>query len=241
MRGSCGPYKNELCLIVSYLLKENITVLDAVIGKSYIAGKMYESFLLVKNDIPHLKTVQILSDNQKKHVLKYLTLPLIAKPISASQGRGVTLIQTSEELASFSLLNGSDKYLFQEYIPIQYDIRVFVIGNNALGAMRRNVIPGDVRSNASLGGKPEYFKLTPPLQDIAVRATHAYKYDIAGVDILEKDGEFIVLEVNNAPQWTAFKKITGINPAPQIVSYAYQKYRDQHPLNYTPHEEYCFL
>lgn len=227
LRSAYRSLKNEMCLAANFLLRNNKIVIDAVVGENYIAGKMYESYLLSQAGIASPFTMQIFSDENKKNVSQKIKFPIIAKPIVGSKGRGVQKINNLEELEKFEIIEATDKFLFQEYIPITYDIRVFVVGNKVLGAMKRFVGKDDFRSNASLGAVVEKIELTDSLRDIALAAVRAYKYEVAGVDVvIHKDKEYI-LEVNNAPQWMAFKKVVGINPAQAIVEYGINKYNNK--------------
>lgn len=226
LRSAFRSLKNEMCLVANFLLKNNKTVIDAVIGENYIAGKMYESYLLSQSKIVTPFTTQIFLNENKNKILEKIKFPIIAKPIVGSKGRGVQKINNLEELEKFEIIESTDKFLFQEYIPITYDIRVFVVGDKAIGAMRRNVKKDDFRSNASLGSIVEKIELTESLKNIAILATKAYKYEVAGVDIVIHEGKEYVLEVNNAPQWMAFKKVVGINPAKEIVRYCLNKYNN---------------
>ena len=61
------------------------------------------------------------------------------------------------------LLYREDPYvdiLLQEYINVDYDVRVIVVAGKVLGAMKRPKIKGDFRSNVSQGSEPENFELT---------------------------------------------------------------------------------
>lgn len=227
LRSAFRSLKNEMCMIANFLLKNNKTIIDAVVGENYIAGKMYESYLLSQAGIASPLTMQIFVDENKSKVSGKMKFPIIAKPIVGSKGRGVQKINDMEELEKFKVIEDTDKFLFQEYIPIAYDIRVFVVGSEALGAMKRIVGKDDFRSNASLGAAVEKIELTDSLKNIAISATRAYRYEVAGVDIVIHGGREYVLEVNNAPQWMAFKKVVGINPAEAIVKYCINKYNNK--------------
>jgi len=227
LRSAFRSLKNEVCIIANFLLKNNKTIIDAVVGENYIAGKVYESYLLSQAGIASPLTIQIFSDKNKLVVSEKIKFPIIAKPIVGSKGRGVQKINNIEELEKFKIIEDSDKFFFQEYIPITYDIRVFVVGDEVLGAMKRFVGKDDFRSNASLGSEVKKMELTNSLKDIAVRATKAYKYEVAGVDVVIHNNKECVLEVNNAPQWMAFKKVVGINPAKSIIAYAVNKHNNK--------------
>jgi len=228
LRSAFRSLKNEMCITANFLLKKEKIVIDQIIGENYIAGKMYESYLLSQAGIASPLTMQIFTDENKDKISEKINFPIVAKPIVGSKGRGVQKIENKEELEKFKIIEDADKFLFQEYIPIGYDIRVFVVGGEALGAMKRFVGKDDFRSNASLGSVVEKMELTPSLRDLAVKAVEAYQYEVAGVDIVIDDGKEYVLEVNNAPQWSAFKRITGINPAQKIIEYALNKYNNKH-------------
>ncbi|GAG77048.1 unnamed protein product, partial [marine sediment metagenome] len=45
------------------------------------------------------------------------------------------------------------------------------------------------------------------------------KTEIAGVDIIESEKGFLVLEVNSIPGFTALQKVTPINLPEEIVNY----------------------
>ncbi|OGI29418.1 MAG: hypothetical protein A2288_03810 [Candidatus Moranbacteria bacterium RIFOXYA12_FULL_44_15] len=90
--------------------------------------------------------------------------------------------------------------------------------------MKRYIIPGDFRSNASLGAKAEKILLTQELKELALKATKAMNYEVAGVDIIKHKKKLYVLEINSAPQWQKFKEVTGVNPAEAIIAYAIKKY-----------------
>ncbi len=227
LRNAFRSLKNEMCIVANYLLKNKKTIIDEVIGQNYIAGKVYESYLLTQAGIPVPKIIQVLQDDGSVDVEKIaekLGFPMIVKPIVGSKGRGIQKISNLEELKKVEVIDGADKYFFQEYIPIENDIRVFVVGEKVLGAMKRYVSKDDFRSNASLGAEVEKLDASKELADLAVRATKAYGYEVAGVDIVEYKEKKYVLEVNNAPQWLAFKSVTGINPAGDIIKYLIDKY-----------------
>ncbi len=226
LRSAFRSLKNEMCMIANFLLKNNKTVIDAVVGEKYIAGKMYESYLLSQAGINSPLTMQIFLDENKKEIIEKIKFPIVAKPIIGSKGRGVQKIENQEDLEKFKIIEDTDKFLFQEYIPISYDIRVFVVGNKALGAMKRIVGKDDFRSNASLGSEVEKIELTDALEKIAVSAAKAYEYEVAGVDVIIHENKEYILEVNNAPQWMAFKKVVGINPAEEIIGYSINKYNN---------------
>lgn len=198
-------------------------VLDAVICKRDTFGKASQANTFLNANIPHPKTLYTTSLTQFKKHIRAIKFPCIAKPVRGSQGRGVFLIKNyTEALQIFPTL--VEDYLFQEYLPIQFDYRVFIIGKKVLGAMKRFVAPNDIRSNVSIGAKTLPAEVTPQMKKVALRAARAFGYDISGVDVAIIGNIHYVLEVNRTPQWQGLKKSLRIDPARAITEFCIHRH-----------------
>jgi len=94
-----------------------------------------------------------------------------------------------------------------------------------LGAMRRNKVEKDFRTNYSLGGTVEKVKITPEQEEIAIAAAKAIGCNWCGVDIIvdKNTGKNYVLEVNSSPGTQGLKKATGIDVVADIVDFIQNK------------------
>ena len=114
------------------------------------------------------KTVLIPNDSNEAvdaaHEALDNKFPMVLKTLSGSKGVGVLLIETERSLQSqVSLIYKIDPYtdiLLQEYIESDYDVRCVIVNKEIVGAMKRNKITDDFRSNASLGAKVELIDMT---------------------------------------------------------------------------------
>ena len=210
-------------------LSKNKVVIDEVIAHRDIANKLSQAQIFQVKNIPHPKTFYTLSREVFDTTIEKIGFPLIAKPVGGARGEDIHLIETKQAALEFFLAHPKT-HLYQEYFPILSDIRVFVIGGIVLGAIRRHVLAGDVRSNASLGAKTEAIQLSAELTALAIRAASIFDYEIAGVDIMETSAGDMVIEVNHTPQWQGFKAATNINPAKEIIRYAIEKHSLSHPI-----------
>lgn len=217
--------KNTLLarMLVKYLIEKNTVVIDEVIGTRDFGGKVFQAQCFAEHALAHPQTFHSLDATLFEEWLKVVKLPVIAKPVFGQKGIGIEKLEDAEKALSFFEIYCKE-YLFQEYVPITYDTRVFIVGDIVLGAIRRNVIKGDFRSNVSLGAYVESIEVSLEIKTLALQAKKALGYEIAGVDIIEHQGKIMVLEVNDTPQWQGFKKSTGINPAHFIIKYALEKY-----------------
>ena len=81
--------------------------------------------------------------------------------------------------------------MLQEFIPIEYDIRVIVLAGEIHGAMKRPTPKGDFRSNVHQGSEPEKIILTEMERmeiDIVMKAFE--KSSWIGIDLIpSKDRE----------------------------------------------------
>ena len=213
----------EARILAEALLAKGKVVIDDILAHNMIDSKIYEASKLIQSGLNYPKTFQTMgkfSFSQKKFPLKF---PLIIKPINGQKGQGIKKINTLQALKK-ALQPNPKNYLIQEFLKIDGDIRVFVVGNKVLGSIKRYLPPNDFRSNVSLGAKTKKINLTNKIKRIALQSTQAMQYEIAGVDLVEYKNKIYVLEVNATPQWQGFKKATKINPAPYIINYALKKY-----------------
>ncbi|MFX1357370.1 MAG: RimK family alpha-L-glutamate ligase, partial [Promethearchaeota archaeon] len=97
------------------------------------------------------------------------------------------------------------------------DIRILVIGDKAIAGMYR--VSDNWKTNIHAGARSEPLEITSELESLAIKAAKVTKTDIAGVDIIESESGYLVLEVNSIPGFTALQKVTDINLAAEIVSY----------------------
>jgi ribosomal protein S6--L-glutamate ligase len=163
---------------------------------------------------------------------------VVSKPLRGSQGQGVLRLQDPDlAFRIFKVLQTQDQIMFvQKFIqtPTQdeegrpmppRDIRVMVVGGRALGAMYRYAKPGKWKANVAQGGRPRKCPLSPELGKIAVRAAGALEMDFAGVDLLEASTGLLVSEVNSAPNWSGFQKVTEIDVAQEIADHVLRELR----------------
>ena len=105
------------------------------------------------------------------------------------------------------------------------DVRVYVVDDEIVGAMRRYAPDGDWRTNVALGGDVE--DVTDDLgstpRRIAREATNVLGLDLAGVDLMSVGGSWYVLEVNATAGFKGLFSATGISPAPHIARLAVER------------------
>ena len=109
-------------------------------------------------------------------------------------GRGVYLIKNKEELHAYCAEN-TPAYV-QEYLPIDRDIRIVIIGKKVIHAYWRIAPSGEFRSNIAVGGTVSLDTVPLEALNLAAHTARACRWDDVGIDICFHDGEFFVLEAN---------------------------------------------
>jgi tetrahydromethanopterin:alpha-L-glutamate ligase len=200
--------------------EETMPVMNSSEAIQNAANKVF-SFALFKQahlPIPHT-TITSDVDIAQQTLEEYGSA--IVKPIFGSQGKGIVKLEnTQPDLQSklAALLHERGVLYVQEFVPNPgRDIRVFVVGEEALGAIYRVSLNGSFVSNLSQGGTPVACKVTEELQEFAVRATKAVGADFAGVDLIEGEEGLVALEINGTPSGKGINHACGIDVTERIV------------------------
>ncbi len=157
----------------------------------------------------------------------------IVKPLFGSMGYG--MVRVSDPDVAFRVVQSLEQLRAVFYVQRTIDhggrdLRVFVVGGRALGAIERRAPEGEWRTNVSRGGSAHAFELPPAWENLAVRAAAAVGADYAGVDLLpSRDGPVFVLEVNGIPAWQGLQDATGLDVAGAIVDHLVGRVREARP------------
>ena len=213
-----GPDVMEKVLLISKFCKDRkISIIDKALTYTapWIDRKSFEYLCLSNKKLPIIESFFLNKDDCQKEKFNY---PLVAKTTNSGQGAEVFLAKNKKELET--LFNKFQTLMIQEYIENDGDVRVFIIGKKIIAAIKRHSQnETEFRNNASLGGKTEIYKLNRQEKKIALAAAKALNYQITGVDLIYKNKEIKVMEVNRSPQFQALSKSTGIDIAEKIAKY----------------------
>lgn len=149
--------------------------------------------------------------------------PVIIKLLEGTQGLGVVLAETKNAAESvLEAFNGLQaRVIVQEFIKEAKgaDLRVFIVDNQVVGAMKRQGKDGEFRSNLHRGGSATYYKLDTDELHAALKAAKALKLPVCGVDMLQSARGPLVLEVNSTPGLEGIEGATEKNIARSIITF----------------------
>ena len=167
------------------------------------------------------QTAYFTQAGQRDLAVSSLGMPLVQKLLSGSQGVGVSLADTPAAARGMldTILHLQHEAMAQRFLSGRQDIRVIVLFDRVIAAMRRESSAEDFRSNLHCGGRASAL---PDLPDdfavIARRSAAALGLGFAGVDImLDEDQRPLVLEVNPVPSLEGIEAVTGQDIAGTLV------------------------
>jgi ribosomal protein S6--L-glutamate ligase len=161
----------------------------------FAQDKIRQTALFGMAGIPHPKTRIYYGKRQYHRIPADFAFPLIGKiPRGSARGRGVFLIRDTEELDRY--LTVSPVAYIQEYLSLDRDIRVVVIGDRPVHAYWRIAPPGDFRTNVAIGARISLDPVPPAALDLAVHTARSCGWNDVGLDICFGNGTYLVLEAN---------------------------------------------
>ncbi len=164
-------------------------------------------------------------------VIGHLGLPLIVKECYGSFGMQVYRADTGEEVCALTEKLAGKPILYQKYLEstMGNDVRIQVVGGQAVAAMHRFSETGDFRANLTNGGSMEPYPPSEEERCIAVQVCTVLGLDFGGVDLLfDHEGRASILcEVNSNAHFKNIFDCTGVNVADCIMEHVRRKVEAQ--------------
>jgi tetrahydromethanopterin:alpha-L-glutamate ligase len=234
--------------ILRELEEGGVPVINSPEAIQNAANKYHASYLLAKAGLSAPETIAVQNLGAALRVISKFEDSII-KPVFGYKGKDIARIRNGEILLSDKkvesvsleaflgkLLEERGMLYVQEFIENPgRDIRVFVVGGTAVGAIYRKAASGSWVNNLSQGGSADRCVITNKQKELAEKASLAIGTTFAGVDIIEgfemnlnelnntedssKDGFPRILEVNGTPSGKGIYDAWGINPAEYIIEY----------------------
>jgi ribosomal protein S6--L-glutamate ligase len=152
-------------------------------------------------------------------------MPVLVKLLGGGDERGVMVCETlnSLEAALEAILGLGHNLLVQEYVrKAGRDVRVLVVGGQALAAVRRRPRMNRLANTLNRGARFERITLTEAQRRAASEAARLIGLEVAAVDMLDVHGVPKVFEVHSSPGLAEMEKALGVDLATPIVVRAEQ-------------------
>ena len=187
-------------------------------------NKLLTTMRLVRDKVPTPKTRIAFTPESALTAIEQIGYPAVMKPLIGSWGRLVSKVNDRE--AAEAIVEHKDvlgNYLHSIYYVQEYvakpgrDIRAFVVGGQTICAIYRYA--EHWITNTARGGRAENCPVTPELNDICLKAAKAVGGGVLAIDVLERDGELLVNEVNYTMEFRNSIDTTGVNIPAKMIDY----------------------
>jgi RimK family alpha-L-glutamate ligase len=208
--------------ILHRLEANGVPVINPPRALEICVDKFLASARLEADGIPVPPTVVCQQADAALEAFAELGGDVVIKPLFGSEGRGMVRV-SDPDLAwrTFRTLERLQTVIYvQKFIAHPgWDLRVFVLAQRVLAAIRRH--GNDCwRTNVAQGGQVEVVRLSLEEEKLALRAANSVGTLVAGIDLVQGPaGEWYVLEVNAVPGWRALAPATGVDVACQIIKF----------------------
>lgn len=215
-------------VISRFFEQTGIPVINSTTSMELCKNKMLTHELLCGAGIPTPSTVYMEGGEYDYQTLvsRFGNERFIIKRIDGAKGEDVFLIRNDAEMhQAIGACDG--KCICQEFIEASYgrDVRVWVIGEQAIGAVLR-YSETSFLSNFSQGGKVKPFELPADATQLALNSAKLLGIEFAGIDLLFTKEGFTVNEINGNSGFRTLSQV-GDNPIPKVLfSYIVDKYID---------------
>lgn len=150
-------------------------------------------------------------------------LPVVVKLV---QGQGKPSVMICESMVSLraaldAALGLGQNLVLQRYVRSKgLDLRVMVVGGEAVAAVRRTPRVGRLSTTLQTGARLRQVPLEQRMGQVAVEAARLVGLEVAAVDLLEARGRLEVFDINSSPALTEMEAATGVDLAGRIIDRA---------------------
>lgn len=153
-----------------------------------------------------------------------LGFPVVVKKVCGSHGAGIKLEHDKASLRDLLDMCPHQLLLQQFLVDAKgTDLRCFVAGNEVIAGMQRSAADGEWKSNASNGAVTTARKIDPLLREYSLTVCRQLGLEIAGVDLVETDSGYLVLEANSSP---GFRGLQRAHPDLNVASEIWRHVRN---------------
>ena len=215
--------------IIRHMERLGVTMINGSESIDAVKDKLYSQQILGESSLPVPKTMLVKHPINLKLVETNLQYPMIVKTLSGSYGAGVFLVEDRKQFRQLmkmaELTKPSYNIILQEFIQDSFgkDLRVLVVNGKVVGCMMRQSIDGDFRANITRGGEAIPYQIDENIEWIGGECARLLNLDVAGVDLLFNNGNYVICEVNSAPGFEGMEKYTNKNIALEMVNYVVKK------------------
>lgn len=178
-------YRGRNYLLLEELENRGIKTFNNVLTNKTANDKYLTYEFLRENDLPYIETC-----------LEPKSFPCIMKSVSGHGGQEVFFAKTIEEANQIKTEHPNLKFIFQEFLENNGDVRIYVLNKKDMVSIKRKS-QVDYRNNYSLGGEVTLFEPSQEMVDSAIKVATLLQADFIGVDFLLTKEGYKIIEIED--------------------------------------------
>ncbi len=210
--------------VLHYAYKKRIFPSPASYALGHDKVEMTRAFMAVAPEHVPFTLIHGNSPEKADEIWQKMPLPFVAKIPKSSMGEGVFLIESLADWHQYCLK--TDVLYAQEYLPIDRDLRIVVIGEKVVGGYWRIQSDNGFHNNIARGGTVLEGPLPESAVELVLKLAKTLGIDHAGFDIAMIDHYPFVLEFNRMFGTQGIHKIIG-DTTPMILEYLNAAMKDE--------------
>ncbi|MFI9508688.1 RimK family alpha-L-glutamate ligase [Nocardia sp. NPDC052566] len=186
------------------LEQRGVRVINSAAATEFCQDRVAMAHLAHLAGLPFAATTSLANPRQ---LTAPIERPLVLKSRHSRRGDLVAAVSDADELDALARRWPDEPVIVQDLVPgTNWDHKLWVVAGEVFAALRRSEFaPGP--------GLPDRPSITPhPWAELALRVGEVFGLDVYGVDLLEVDGEPLIVDIN------AFPGIRGQAGAPEALS-----------------------
>ncbi len=211
------PFDSEIASITAKYL---ISIGKRVIDESILIpnSSLLDLEKLANAKVPLMNRVITPSIKSSRDVLMDFEHPVIVKPLDLPSDRYTFSEDWTE---SFDIVRSEKSKRYEIIKAVQNEgyIKIYLIGFQIIGAIKRKSIDPEAKLNLGRKFKSAKYNVDENLQKIAVNAAESVGYEICSIDLVETDTGWRVIELDRAPNFSTFNKIYNSKFETKIIDY----------------------
>ena len=150
--------------------------------------------------------------------------PFVVKTVSGRGGNEVMMIHTDAEWKQFITEPQRDDLVIQSCdVELGKDLRVYVVGNQIVGAVLRES-NDDFRANFALGGNVSWYELTDQEKVVVKPIIQQFDFGMVGIDFLfSREGRLLFNEIEDVVGSRMLSKVSNVNIIKEYVTFIHKK------------------
>lgn len=203
-----------------HILEElNIPIINGSKTHTDIHKKIQQALIAGRHNIPAPRSILTMKKDYEI-IAGSLGKTFVVKPDTGSKGKGIALISSQSDLDAYFAQNDK-QVLYQEFIQGAEEYRVYTLGVKSVASYKKIPSGNDFRANLHTGASMEKTESNriEKLYSFGEKVASSFKIDISGIDILYKNNECILLEVNLQPGWEQLDINAGVDFSKKTIEY----------------------